>query len=180
MTDYMKDARLAYRYPDGKVREFFYWGEKGAGPVIILPMTDQGEVIITKQWRAGISGFVYELPGGHPDRRQRVKDAVVAELRQETGYEAGSVIPLAEFWLDPPGMQVVIKPFLALGCKKVSSPSLDKDELMTHSVIPFGKWLTLITANASQNMKDSKSLSVTLLAIPELASRGLIKFPWHR
>ena len=166
--------RKTFRYPDGKTREFFFWGKESAGPVIIFPVTDDGKMIATKQWRPSVDGFLYELPGGHAKKGQRIKDAVAAELREEAGYEAKSLIPLAEFWLDPPAMHTVIRPFLALGCRKVTEPNLDEDEFMTHIAMPIEKWLTLIAARSGKNMKDSKSLSVTLLAIPELMKRGLL------
>ena len=167
--------RKEFRYPDGETREFFFWGKEGGGPVIIFPVTEDGRVLITKQWRAASDSFVYELPGGHPNKKQSVKDAIAAELREETGYQAQIVIPLPEFWLDPPSMHNVIRPFLALGCKRIREPDLDKDEFMTHMAIPLKKWLKLVMSRGGRNTKDSKSLSVTFLALPELIARGLIK-----
>lgn len=167
--------RKMYRFADGGMREFFFWGKEGGGPVIIFPVTEDGNVLITRQWRPGSDEFVYELPGGHPKKHQRVRDAVAAELREETGYEAGSIVPLAAFWLDPPAFNnTVIRPFLALGCRKVAEPELDADELMTHVAMPIGKWFELALARGRRNTKDSKSLSATFLALPELVSRGLI------
>ncbi len=167
--------RKEFRYPDGETREFFFWGKEERGPVIIFPVTEDGKVLVTKQWRAAADAFVYELPGGHPNKKQSVKDAVAAELREETGYQARTIIPLPEFWLDPPSMHNVVKPFLALGCKKIREPDLDKDEFMTHMAIPLKKWLKFAAPKGGRDAKDSKSLAVTLLALPELRKRSLIE-----
>jgi len=62
-----------------------------SGIVGIVPVTDSGEIILIRQFRPPINGYVVELPAGLCDMGEALEDAAKRELIEETGYSAGSM-----------------------------------------------------------------------------------------
>ncbi len=167
-------VKKTFQFSNGTEREFFLWGKRAGSSVVAFPVTEQNEVVAVRQWRPGADGFVYELPGGNGSAGQSPEEALANELREETGYAAVTFVPLPEFWVDPPSCQTVIKPFLALGCRKVGELTLDAGERVEPFVVDLEKWIQLVTSNTSPNMRDGKTLAITMLALHELISRGIV------
>lgn len=59
--------------------------------VAVLPLTPDGEVVLVRQYRVGPDRVVLSLPGSLLDAGESVVAAAERELREETGYAAGSV-----------------------------------------------------------------------------------------
>ncbi len=62
-----------------------------SGIVGIVPLTHNGEVILVRQFRPPVNGYVIELPAGLCDIGESPEDAAKRELIEETGYAAGSM-----------------------------------------------------------------------------------------
>ena len=62
-----------------------------SGIVGIVPVTDSGEIILIRQFRPPVNGYVVELPAGLCDMGEALEDAAKRELIEETGYSAGSM-----------------------------------------------------------------------------------------
>lgn len=65
--------------------------ENCSGIVGMVPITDSGEVILIRQFRPPVNGYVVELPAGLCDIGESLEDAAKRELIEETGYAAGSM-----------------------------------------------------------------------------------------
>lgn len=165
-----------FAFPDEHKETFYMWGNAANKPVIVLPVTENGNVIVTHQWRPGSDGPVYELAGGHREQGQTMEEALAAELRQEVGYESARVIPLPEFWLDAPSNRVIIAGYLALGCKKVCEPKPERSEVIEKVEMSLGEWFLRCTEYASVNNKDAKTLAVMTVALPRLVEAGFVTF----
>ncbi len=65
--------------------------------VNIIPITEDNEVIMIKQFRHGNEKITLEIPGGMTDKEDlSPQDAALRELAEETGYTGTEVIKLGE------------------------------------------------------------------------------------
>lgn len=81
---YQDHARL----PDGKVKIREYIAHPGA--VVIIPLLDNGELVLERQFRYPLHRDFYELPAGKIDSGEEPLVCAQRELLEETGYTAKS------------------------------------------------------------------------------------------
>jgi ADP-ribose pyrophosphatase len=74
------------RLPDGKVAVREYITHPGA--VVIIPLLDNGELVLERQHRYPLHRDFYELPAGKIDRGEDPLQCAQRELLEETGYSA--------------------------------------------------------------------------------------------
>lgn len=65
----------------------------------VVPLTDDGQVVLIRQHRWGVDAPVLEIPGGMVDEGEDPAVAALRELREETGYGGGELIELG--WVFP-------------------------------------------------------------------------------
>lgn len=68
--------------------------------VAVLALTPAGRVPIVRQYRPAVEGFTWELPAGLVDSGRAPAAVAVAELQEETGFDAASVEPLGTYFTD--------------------------------------------------------------------------------
>ena len=78
--------------PDGAVIE--YGVLESGGFAAVVPVTDDGRVILVRQWRQPLEDFTLELPCGAVDAGESPGQSAERELREETGYRAEGLEPL--------------------------------------------------------------------------------------
>ena len=62
--------------------------------VNLVPVTDQGEIVMIRQYRHGSQQVTLEIPGGMIDAGEEPVAAAMRECQEETGYIADHVSPL--------------------------------------------------------------------------------------
>ena len=78
--------RDTVRSPDGStgIREFV----KHPGAVMIIPMRDDGRLVMERQYRYPVQRVMIEFPAGKLNEGEDEWECARRELREETGYEA--------------------------------------------------------------------------------------------
>ncbi len=97
--------------------------------VNVIARTDAGEILLVRQFRHGTREYTLEIPGGGVDARDSSpEEAARRELREETGYEARSWVPLGVVEPNPAFQTNRCHTYLAEGASPSSKMSLDPGE----------------------------------------------------
>ena len=123
------------RLPDGaeSVREYV----KHIGAVCILPLTDDGEVILERQYRYAVRQILTEIPAGKlAAPGEDPLEAAKRELREETGATAREMIPLGDYYGSPAILGERIRMFLAKGLT-FGETVFDEDEFLEVFRLPL-------------------------------------------
>lgn len=91
--------RREYRRPDGEVVSRDVVVHPGA--VTILPLLDDERIVLIHNYRYTTGKELLELPAGTLDAGETPEQCARRELEEETGYRAGPVEPLCEFYTTP-------------------------------------------------------------------------------
>lgn len=117
---------LRRRYRSHSGTEHTYEVTAHPGGVVVLPITEEGDVVLTQQFRPGPERVVWELPSGYIDDGEDPFDAATRELREETGF-AGRLQQVGEV-APTPYSEEIRYVFAALGCRKVADQDPDVGE----------------------------------------------------
>ena len=68
------------------------------GGAVLAALTDDGKMVMVRQYRKPARRVMLEAPAGKIDQGEEALAAAVRELKEETGYTAGKVQLLTEFY----------------------------------------------------------------------------------
>lgn len=111
----------------------------------VLPITNEGKVLLLKEKSFSHKDFFYTLPGGLIDENEKTIDCAKRELEEETGYVAEKIIP----WFDHNYSQTVISRrffFIAKGCSEEKIQQLEKTENIKVEELDFDEFLKKATS----------------------------------
>jgi ADP-ribose pyrophosphatase len=83
------------------------------GAVGLIPITEDNCVILVKQFRKPVEKFLIEIPAGKLELNEEPRETAIRELKEETGFEAGKIEYLLEFYTSPGFSNEKIHLFLA-------------------------------------------------------------------
>ncbi|MBR2411485.1 MAG: NUDIX hydrolase [Clostridia bacterium] len=134
---------------------------KHVGAACVVPVDDEGNVIIEKQFRYPFSKVLTEIPAGKLDSKAEPHlDAALRELKEETGYSAEKMIYLGEFYPTCAYSDEIIHMYLATGLKK-GEQKLDDDEFVGVEKMPLEE---LVAEIMKGNIPDGKTQTAILKA----------------
>jgi 8-oxo-dGTP pyrophosphatase MutT (NUDIX family) len=112
--------------------------------VNVLPLTDDGTVVLVKQWRQGIRSFCIEIPGGMAEPGERPEQAAARELAEETGYGFGRLIPLGRVTTNPAINDNRCWLFLAAGARPEGPARPEQTEDIEVLTVPLDEALRMV------------------------------------
>lgn len=114
---------------------------KISGIVVMIPITENDEIILVEQHRVPVGASVIELPAGLagdiPGREnEALVEAAQRELEEETGYQARSFELMMSGPPSPGISSEIVHIYLATQLKKVGSGGGDDSEDITVHCVP--------------------------------------------
>lgn len=91
-------VRELLRMPDGQEIDWYYVDSTPS--VMVVPVTENGDVVLVKQYRHNLKKDTLELPAGIVSAEEPTADAALRELVEETGHtlaEGGRLHPLGNY-----------------------------------------------------------------------------------
>jgi len=114
--------------PGGKIVDPYYVYEFPSW-VTAVPVTEDGKIVMVRQYRHALGEVCLEIPGGCIDDTDANPQAAIArELLEETGYSFDSYEYLGKISANPSTNSNLMHMFLAKGGRLVASQSLDGNE----------------------------------------------------
>lgn len=146
------------RLPDGNEATREYIVHPGA--VVILALTEAGDLVMERQFRYPLRREFFELPAGKIDPGEDTADTARRELAEETGFAAERWTRLSEFHPSIGYSTERIEIWLAEGLSEVGS-KLDEEEFLEVFTLPLA---TAIDWVREGRITDTKSIAALFWA----------------
>lgn len=131
------------------------------GAVGVIPVTEDGKVIIECQFRYPLNRVITEIPAGKLDSFTEDRlSAAKRELEEETGYTAEEWIPMGDYYPTPAYCDERITLYLARGLNR-GQRHLDEDEFLNFEAVPLAD---LVEDVMSGRITDGKTQVAVLKA----------------
>lgn len=139
------------------------------GGVCVLPLDENGNVIMEWQYRHPFSSVLFELPAGKLFKGEDPLECGKRELEEETGLCAKDFISLGKIYPTPGFCNEIIHLYLAKTLYK-GTKNPDEDEFIEIQSVPLEN---LVEKVLSGEIRDAKTC-VALLKANEMKNKGLI------
>jgi len=124
------------------------------GAVGIVPILDDGRIIVERQFRYPLAQAIIEIPAGKLDSKSEDRlEAAKRELREETGYTADEWIDIGNYHPAAAYTDELITLYVAKGLHK-GEQELDDDEFLDFYAVPLDELVDDIMAG---NITDGKT-----------------------
>lgn len=158
-----------YAAPDGS--EFAREVVRHPGAVSVVPVLDDGRVLLVRQYRAALDRDLLEVPAGKRDVAGEAPELTAArELEEEVGMRAGRLDELARFYNSAGFSDEHSIVYLATGLSPCATTAVGvEEEHMTIEKVSLGDVPALI---AGGDLLDAKTIIGLLLAREHLHGRS--------
>lgn len=130
------------------------------GAAVFIPQTDNGDLLLVRQYRQPLRTMLLEFPAGTLDEGEDGLTCARREIREEVGYEAAEWIDLGILYPAPGFCNEVQHGFLARNLT-ASTQALDEDEIIEVVTMPVPHVEQAIKAG---EILDGKSIALFLRA----------------
>ena len=162
---WFKVRRDTCETPAGKIVDPYYVYEFQNWAAAV-PVTEEGKIVLIRQYRHALGQTDFELPGGCVDATDKnLEDAIARELMEETGYTFSSYEYLGKISANPSTNNNLLHMFLARGGKKIAEQKLDENEEIEIVVVTIDELKQLLREN---KIVQAMHVSCILYALEKL------------
>ncbi len=144
---YLRVIADTLEHPDDGRRYQHFLVDGGRHAVAVVALTDDGNLLLTRQYRHGVKEIIFDLPAGRVDSDEDFITAAARELEEETGYRAGHIEPLTFYNQFPGGITTGGWLFFAKNLVQTGERHLDENEEVEVVEMPVADVLKLILDN---------------------------------
>ncbi len=155
---YISVTRDTVRFPDGAEAERAVVWHPGAVALVVID--DQDRWLLVRQYRHPAGKVLLEVPAGTRDDGEAPEATAAREVREETGYAAGSLVRLGGTYTAPGFCSEYLHYYLATDLTEAPLPQ-DEDEYLSPPVrLTLDELYAAVEAG---EIEDAKTLSALLL-----------------
>jgi len=125
------------------------------GSVVVVPVLDDGRIVLIRQYRHAAGQYLWELVAGHKEPDEDPIEGAHRELQEETGYTAKRIKKLFEIFPSPGLLGERMDIFMAQGLTKGKARPED-DEKITQRIFTLREAKVWIR---SGKIRDSKTIA---------------------
>ncbi|ETT81232.1 NUDIX hydrolase [Viridibacillus sp. FSL R5-0477] len=101
------------------------------GAVAIIPITNEGKIVLVEQYRKPLERSIIEIPAGKLEKGEKPEYTAIRELEEETGYGSKNFTFVQSFATSPGFADEVIHIYVARDLYRIENPAgLDEDEFV--------------------------------------------------
>jgi ADP-ribose pyrophosphatase len=139
-----------------------------SGSVVVLPVFDDGRILLIRQYRYVAGDFLWELVAGRRDEGENFVEGAIRELVEETGYTAQKLTKILDVFPSPGFLAENMVIFLAEGLTKGTAQP-EEDEKITARIVSLREAEDWISTG---KIRDAKTVAGILFYSTFLAGRG--------
>ncbi|WP_394249632.1 ADP compounds hydrolase NudE [Vibrio profundi] len=152
---------LDLRFSNGVERTYERMKPSGRNAVMMVPVTENGDILLVREYAAGTERYELGFPKGLIDSGETPAQAADRELKEEIGFGTNKLTPLKEVILAPSYFSSKMTLFIA---EDLYSEKLEGDEPEPLDVVrwPLAQAEELLT---HLDFCEARSITALLLAI---------------
>jgi ADP-ribose pyrophosphatase len=137
------------------------------GSVVLIPVTEGGDIVLVRQYRPAIGRSAWELPAGSLKHGEAPESAAIRECHEETGLIPAAVTPVGGFFPTPGYCDEEMHFYRATGLRTpaVGDPAAQQDADEDIEARPFALE-TIRAMIASREIVDLKTVAALTLIAP--------------
>lgn len=124
------------------------------GAAVLLPVTPEKRIVLVRQYRYAADEVMLEAPAGTIDPGESPETTARRELIEETGYRAGRLEKIAEFYPSPGILTELMHLFLATELQK-GEAAPEADESLELVELP---WEHALGLEPGKDLRDAKTI----------------------
>lgn len=158
---FLSFTKHRYYLNNGKTmtRELLHKNGMNGSAALVLPITEDGNCILTVEPRLGSTRTVaVGIPAGYVERKEDVLKAAIRELQEETGYVCERYYLLAKYYQDPGISQAYNYAYLGTEAKKIGEQKLDSEEFIRYFECTYKEALELVDLGYIEDVQAQLAL----------------------